>query len=240
MFNVMLVEDLDEAQLVVKRALTNASIELEIKSTVKESLDFVKSEMFTKMNLILLDLSLPDGDGFTVLDSIRTSQNPQVPVFLLTSDDDLDSKVSAFNLGADDYLIKPISGTELKARVEMRIKKTVGLKTQNTRISNGGLKLDLSLMRASVEVNNASNVLPLTAKEFKILALLMQNEGVVFSRQDLVKSVWGDGIHVLERTVDSHIFGLRKKMKAFASKVECIPNVGYRYLSQSENETKKK
>lgn len=240
MFNVMLVEDLEEAQIVVKRALVNSSINLITKTTVKDSQDFIKSDKFSNMNLVLLDLGLPDGDGFTVLESIRSSANSQVPVFLLTSDDDLDSKVNAFNLGADDYLIKPVSGTELKARIEMRIKKSIGQKVTANQLSNRGLKLDLSLMRASVDINNTFQVLPLTAKEFKILALLMQNEGKVFSRQDLVNSVWGDGVHVLERTVDSHIFGLRKKLNTYANKVECIPNVGYRYLSQPENETGKK
>lgn len=231
--NVLLVEDLDECQIVVKRALANSSIELTIAKTLKEAQTLIRSNSEIKYDLVILDISLPDGEGLSILEEIRTTTGDTVPVFLLTSDSDLDSKVTAFNLGADDYLTKPISGAELRARVEMRLKKTAGQRNQQTKIQKGNLALDVSLMRVSLIENNEQKILPLTSKEFKILALLTQHEGQVYSRHDLVKHVWGDSIHVQERTVDSHIFGLRKKLGSYADYIECIPHVGYRFIGQA-------
>ena len=228
MFKVLLVEDIEECQLVVKRALANAGCELVIASTLKDALEKARSN--TDFHLTILDIGLPDGEGMSVLEEMRHSR-PLMPIFLLTSFNDLDSKVTAFNLGADDYLVKPISAIELRARVEMRLKKTHAVLTPQTTIRKGGLALDLSVLRAHIESEGEAHPLQLTAKEFKILALLMQNEGRVYARQDLVKSIWGNDVHILERTVDSHIFGLRKKLKAHSACIECIPHVGYRFLS---------
>lgn len=234
MHRVLLVEDLEECQVVVKRALANTSIELTTVSTLKKAFEIIRSTKGFKFDLLILDLGLPDGDGITLLEEVRSREGGQTPVFLLTSHSELDAKVTAFNLGADDYLIKPISGVELRARVEMRLKKSGSFNKSKNQIVKGDLVLNISLLRASIKSGEQEKNIPLTAKEFKILAHLAQNEGTVFTRQDLVKSVWGD-VHILERTVDSHIFGLRKKLDAFAGYVECIPNVGYRFITHPQS-----
>ena len=152
----------------------------------------------------------------------------------------MDSKVTAFNLGADDYLVKPISGVELRARVEMRLKKSTHLQTVQNKLVKGNLILDVALLRASVQEGDQTKTVPLTAKEFKILTVLAQNERQVYSRQNLVKHVWGDSIHIQERTVDSHIFGLRKKLGLYGDYIECIPHAGYRFVGPTApNDSKK-
>ncbi len=154
MFKVLLVEDIEECQLVVKCALANAGCELVIASTLKDALEKARSN--TDFHLTILDIGLPDGEGMSVLEEMRHSR-PLMPIFLLTSSNDLDSKVTAFNLGADDYLVKPISAIELRARVEMRLKKTHAVLTPQTTIRKGGLALDLSVLRAHIIQRRSSS-----------------------------------------------------------------------------------
>ncbi len=113
----------------------------------------------------------------------------------------------------------------------MRIKKASSHSSLAGPFVRGALKLDLSLLRAHVGPSKNASPLPLTTKEFKILATLAQNEDKVYSRQDLVKSVWGEGVHIQERTVDCHIFGLRKKLGDYSDYIECIPSAGYRFVN---------
>jgi len=155
--------------------------------------------------------------------------NKETPVFFLSSKAELDSKVTAFNLGADDYIVKPINPVELRARVEMRLKKSKSVVTDV--VVRGDLTIELSLLKGSRMIDGSSRDMQLTAKEFKILAFLVQNENKVFSRANVVEAVWGGGLHVLDRTVDSHIYGLRKKMGPIAYYVDCIPGAGYRFIA---------
>jgi DNA-binding response OmpR family regulator len=222
---VLLVEDAEEYQLIVSRALANADIDLSIATSLAEAHQIAK-DFGSQIDLAILDLVLPDGDGLAVLEDLRI-YGFNSPVFFLSSEAKLDAKLTAFNLGADDYIVKPINPLELRARVEMRLKK------KNSRlpetIVRGELTIEPMLLRGSRLVNNRPADLQLTAKEFKILTFLLQNEGQVFSRSQVVEAVWGSGVHVLDRTVDSHIHGLRKKMGPISPYIECIPSAGYRF-----------
>jgi DNA-binding response OmpR family regulator len=99
----------------------------------------------------------------------------------------------------------------------------------------GELVLKPSLLKAHIRENSQETPVELTAKEFKILYFLAKSEGQVFSRDELVKAVWGDSVHVLSRTVDSHVYGLRKKLRTLAHYIEAVPGVGYRFQSPNGN-----
>ncbi|RYZ84065.1 MAG: response regulator transcription factor [Proteobacteria bacterium] len=229
MTNVLVIEDREENQTFVKRALANASVEISVLKTFKEAAKFIRGEGLSKISMIILDLDLPDGDGLELLEDISRVAGDKLPVFIWTHRDQLDDRVTAFNLGADDYLPKTMSGVEFRARVQMRLKKCSVRDTPETVLSKGDIKIDTSILTAFFQKGTKTKPIGLTAKEFRILALLMKHEGRVFTRQDLVKLIWGDSVHVLERTIDSHIFGLRKKLENHSSVIECIPNVGYRF-----------
>jgi DNA-binding response OmpR family regulator len=234
MHNVVLVEDSEEYQLIVSRSLANAGIALHIASSYREVAKVLSHLGHSKIDLAILDLVLPDGDGFQVLEDLRhAGMNRETPVFFLSSQAELDSKVTAFNLGADDYIVKPINPVELRARVEMRLKKSKSVVADV--VVRGELTIELSLLKGSRLVDGVPKDMQLTAKEFKILAFLVQNENKVFSRANVVEAVWGNGLHVLDRTVDSHIYGLRKKMGPIAHYIDCIPGAGYRFISPSLN-----
>ena len=227
MSRVLLVEDSEECQLVVNRALSNANIELLVAGSCQELREMIKNSGLN-FDLAILDLVLPDGDGFHVLEDLRSAGMPsETPVFFLTSQSELNSKLTAFNLGADDYLVKPIVPGELRARVEMRLRKSNASVSEV--LNRGELSIEMTVLRAFRNAQGKTTDLALTAKEFKILAFLVQHDNKVFTRAELVSAVWGNDVHILDRTVDSHIYGLRKKLGGIASYVECIPGAGYRF-----------
>lgn len=230
-FKVLLVEDSEECQLLVKKSLSKSKVEITSAFTIAEAHRYIDSLVSSSIDLVLLDLALPDGDGLELLKHLHTHEFlSSAPIFLLTSNEDLSSKITAFGFGAEDYLVKPVNPLELKARVEMRLRKTTLNKKNLEMVQKGRLTLDLSVMKASIRMGTHDQTLELTAKEYKILSFLIQNEGTVFSRSELVKNIWGNKIHVLDRTVDSHVCGLRKKLMEYSGCVESVPGAGYRFV----------
>lgn len=229
MYRILLVEDSAPCYTVASRALAKPEVEITWAKTVSEALGTIEQNGHS-IDLVLLDLMLPDGDGLAVLDHLQNQDAfREIPVLLLTGKEDLASKVSAFSLGADDYITKPINPMELWARVEGRLRKNADRKGKTDHIKRGDLVIDLPILKASLRHGNELRDLDLTAKEFKILVALVKNEAKVLGRADLVKAVWGDSTHVISRTVDSHICGLRRKLGAHAHYIENIPGTGYRF-----------
>lgn len=223
----MFVEDSEECCLVVSRALANADIDLVTSSTISGAVEFVRNGL--RPDLIILDLGLPDGDGFTALEKMRNSGiETTTPVFFLTSVSELESKVTAFNLGADDYIVKPVSPVELRARVAARLRKN-DKKAVAEFLRQGDLSIDLAKVKVYLAENGLPRQVELTSKEFKILSWLMQNQDRVFSRKELVSSIWGSTVHLSVRTIDSHICSLRKKLKSAGRYIKNVPGSGYKF-----------
>lgn len=228
MHKILLIEDTLECQLVVNRALLNMEAHLVISATLDEAFICLKKAENDPFDLIVLDSSLPDGEGIEVLEYLHSNHpDHDAATILLTSNSDLSMKVAAFNLGAEDYLVKPINPIELRARIEMRLRKKKNRRASSKDCVRGMLTLDPSLMKARIQKANGDSEVDLTSKEFKILYRLALNHQKAFSRAELVKDVWGAKVHVLERTVDSHICAIRRKLGE--SFIECIPGVGYRF-----------
>ncbi|MEX2144626.1 MAG: response regulator transcription factor [Anaerolineales bacterium] len=188
----------------------------------------------TKPDLIVLDLMLPEVDGFDVTRILRKESS--VPILMLTARDDEIDRVLGLELGADDYLTKPFSMRELLARVKamlrrVRIGKEEAIpptgqagKTLNT----GNLQIDL--LRHEVQLDN--KVIPLKPKEFDLLLFFMQNLGQVFTRDQLLEQVWGWEFSGGSRTVDVHVRWLRSKIEKDPeqpARVITVRGVGYRF-----------
>tara|TARA_B110001454_G_C12723270_1_gene436148 strand:- start:25561 stop:26274 length:714 start_codon:yes stop_codon:yes gene_type:complete len=227
MYKVLLVEDSEESRLVVSKALANSDIALVIADS-KQNLNLLLENQDANFDLVIVDIVLPDGTGFEVFEILQThGLKKETPVFFLTSSSELESKLLAFNLGADDYLVKPISPVELRARVETKLRKSKQITADV--ITKGDLRVELSLLKAYQVKESRKIEMPLTATEFKILAFLMQNENSTFSQEELIRAVWGKDVHILAKTVVSHVYGLRKKLGAESVYIENIPHVGYRF-----------
>jgi len=176
-------------------------------------------------NVVILDLMLPDIQGTEVLRRIRADRDTAaIPVLLLTARGEEVDRVVGFELGADDYVVKPFSPRELVLRVGALLRR-VGDPADVPAppvLEHSGIRLDAG--RHAVAVDGRG--IDLTPLEFKLLTCFMERPGRVLSRNDLLESVWGDSVYVTDRTVDTHIKRLRSKLDT--DLIETVRGVGYR------------
>jgi len=182
-------------------------------------------------DLIILDLMLPVLDGLSVCRKIRETSN--VPIIMLTAKSEGSDKLIGFEYGADDYLTKPFDILELKARIRVILRRTGSEKNRESLLSAGHIRVD-SLQRTAYA---GDEPVELTAKEFDLLVMLMKNQGRVFSRENLLNSVWGYEYPGDIRTVDVHIRRLREKLEMDDANPEYILTkwgVGYYFKAQED------
>lgn len=178
-------------------------------------------------DLLILDAMLPGLDGFQLVERLRNLQACRlVPIIMATAKGNEADKVRALDCGADDYLVKPFSMIELVARVKAVLRRCC---SKHSSFSLDGLILDMDAH--SVSING--DALPLTYKEFRLLALFLANPGKAFSREQLLAKIWEDEYSRESRTVDMHIRSLRRKLGSLGGYIETVHHVGYR-LSQNK------
>jgi DNA-binding response OmpR family regulator len=197
-----------------------------------EGLRLARTEPF---DLVVLDLMLPGLDGVTVCRAIRRERlNGDVPILMLTARREESDKVLGLESGADDYLTKPFGVRELVARVRALLRRprasrlAAGAPDTAQPVTAGGLTVDPARRQARTD----GREIDLTAHEFDLLYLLASNRGIVFSREALVQRVWGDDTHVTERSVDTLIKRLRKKIEPDPEAPQLILTVwgaGYKF-----------
>jgi len=181
-----------------------------------------------KFDLILLDLMLPDGSGLDLCKKIKSnSETEATPIIILTAKDDEVDKVVGFELGADDYVTKPFSVRELILRIKAILKRSDTKTKEVVEVERqfGDLKIDVD----SHEVHVDSQLIELTALEFRLLKELVDKRGRVQSRDQLLSEVWGYNAEVTTRTVDTHIKRLREKLGSMGKYVQTIRGVGYKF-----------
>jgi DNA-binding response OmpR family regulator len=177
-----------------------------------------------KPDLVLLDIMLPDADGLEICKSIRAhAELAHIPVIFLTARASETDRIVGLELGANDYIVKPFFVRELLARIKIQFR---GQTTAGRLLRAASLELD----RSSCEVRLDGSPLTLTATEFRLLEFLMSRPGVVFSREQLLDSVWGHDRAVTDRTVDVYILRLRQKIEADPANPALIRSVrGFGY-----------
>ena len=177
--------------------------------------------------LILLDIMLPGEDGITLLKRLRSGAGTgEIPVIMATAKGTEYDKVIGLDLGADDYIVKPFGMMEMVSRVKAVLRRSV--KENKEMIRVGEIRMDLG----SREVRVSADPVRLTLKEFDLLRLLMENQGRVYSRQQMLDLVWGTGFVGESRTVDVHIGTLRTKLGPCGEYIETVRGVGYRLRSR--------
>jgi len=173
--------------------------------------------------LVILDVMLPGEDGLTILNRLRSMpQTADVPVIMATAKDSEYDKVIGLDSGADDYLAKPFGMMEMISRIKAVLRRT-GSK-QNTTLACGPIRLDEGKHSVSVDVKPVT----LTLKEYDLLKLFMENPGRVFTRDNLLATVWGLDFAGETRTVDVHIGTLRTKLENAGGMIQTVRGVGYK------------
>jgi two-component system phosphate regulon response regulator PhoB len=182
-------------------------------------------------DLILLDLMLPDMAGTEVCRAIRkVDATRNTPVVMLTAKGEEIDRVVGFEVGADDYVVKPFSVRELILRIRAVLRRTGAPETQVEAIVFGILRLDLAAHRCWISDSEAN----LTALEFKLLRKLLERRGRVQTREVLLADVWGFSADVTTRTVDTHVKRLRQKIGDAGRYIETLRGVGYRFRSEAD------
>ncbi|MGA7836856.1 MAG: response regulator transcription factor [Ignavibacteriaceae bacterium] len=186
-------------------------------------------KLIEKPDLIILDIMMPRLDGFEVFKKIREKEEFQnTPIIFLTAKSGEIDEIKGLELGASDYIQKPISPKKLIARVKSNLRKnSAGDTSEPAKINIGPLEIDRE--NYTVHINKEEKFLP--RKEFEILYFLASNPGRVYSRDALLKAVWGPDIYVVDRTVDVHIRKIREKLGDNADLIETIKGVGYKFKS---------
>ncbi|MDE0470712.1 MAG: response regulator transcription factor [Ekhidna sp.] len=179
-----------------------------------------------KPNLILLDIMMPKQDGVETCRQMR--EIPEIAnsfVIFLTARSEEYSEVVAFDMGADDYITKPIKPRALISRINALFRRKSKKKKESNKITIGDLLID----RTSYTIKNGEDRISLPKKEFDLLYFLAQNPGKVFSRDELLQSVWGTDVYVLIRTVDVHVQKVREKIGK--EHIITVKGVGYKFKS---------
>ena len=202
---IVVVEDDPNIADLVELYLRRESFRVLQATDAGQALDVVSRE---RPRLVVLDLGLPGQlDGFDVCRRLR--ENGSVPVLILTARDSEIDRVLGLELGADDYVTKPFSPRELVARVKAILRRVDGPRRDDPDVLvTGGVEVDIGRREARVD----GRAVPLAAREFELLAYLVENAGLALTRPQLLDGVWGPGWYGDERTVDVHVRQLRKKL----------------------------
>ncbi|WP_438028873.1 winged helix-turn-helix domain-containing protein [Sorangium sp. So ce233] len=194
-------------------------------ATVATTLAAAEREI-DKADLIILDLMLPDGSGFDLIGQVRRSA-ARAAIIVLSSRDSEADRVAALETGADDYVTKPFSPREIVARVRAVLRRAA----RPPLTSDASAPLPLAVDEATRRAHVNGQKVDLTRVEFDLLACMLAAPGRVFTRAQLIDRVWGDGFAITDRTIDSHVKGLRKKVVEAggdADLIETVRGVGYR------------
>lgn len=218
---IYLVEDDDSIRELVIYTLQTTGLPAKGFSCAREFWEAMKEEL---PSMALLDIMLPDEDGLSILRKLRDSRpTAKLPVIMLTAKGTEYDKVVGLNSGADDYIPKPFGMMELVARVKALLRRTEP-ETKSGSYRLGSVFVDLGKHIVKVD----GEIISLTYKEFELLVFLMENEGIVLTRDQLLSKIWGYDFDGETRTVDVHIRTLRQKLGEASRYIETIRGVGYK------------
>lgn len=219
--HVLIVEDEAEIQASLRALLEREGYVVSVAGSVAEG----RRALAGSPDLVLLDWRLPDGEGIDLLRELRKTSD--LPVVMVTARVDVIDKVLGLEIGADDYVTKPVEPRELLARVRARLRPKARTETTKARaLAHAGVSLDLDTRTVTFEGAEIAT----TRMEFNLLALFVENPGRVFSREELLNKVWGYERTPSTRTVDTHVVQLRTKLRP--ELIESLRGIGYRFVKE--------
>jgi len=226
---ILIVDDESDICEILQYNLETEGYEVMIANSAEEALELPLQDF----SLILLDVMMGEISGFQLARKMK--DNPataHIPIIFITALDQEDNKVKGLNIGADDYIAKPLSMKEVKARVRAVLRRTAHIQPREAITASSdhiicyeGIRLDLNAKIVTVD----GQVLLLTKLEYELLTFLLQHPGKVFSREDLLAHCWPQDVYVLDRTVDVNITRLRKKIGRYGKQIKTRIGYGYSF-----------
>ncbi|MEL7072001.1 MAG: response regulator transcription factor [Cyanobacteria bacterium J06634_6] len=224
--NILIAEDEPRISSFIQKGLNAHGFTVTVAGNAAETISFILN---AEIDLLLLDLGLPDKDGHQVVAEVR-GQGATLPIIILTARDDIKDKVTGLEGGADDYMTKPFRFEELLARVRLRLRQpaaiasseSAGTLTEVQKLQYGSVKLDLLTRQVQVD----SKTIDLPAREFKLIETFLRHPKQILSREQLLDRVWGYDYNPGSNIVDVYIGYLRKKIGS--DLIETVRGMGYR------------
>lgn len=224
-YRILVVDDEEDLCEILKFNLETEGFEVDTANSAEEAL---KKDL-SVYNLLMLDIMMGEISGFRMANIIRKDENKaKIPIIFLTAKDTENDRLTGFNLGADDYISKPFSIREVIARVKAVLRRTAVTDDSNQEILSFD-QLSINIPQKKVTINGEE--ITLTKKEFEILKLLLEHQGHVFSREEILSRVWSDEVYVLDRTIDVNITRLRKKIGIYGKNI--VTRLGYGYCFEN-------
>ncbi len=227
MKKILLVDDEKDIVEFLKYNLEQEDYEVVVGYDGEEALE----KLDETPDLIILDIMMPKLDGFEACKRIREKKDfEHTPIIFLTAKAGEANEIKGLELGASDYIQKPISPKKLIARVKSNLRKAesfINYKSQPVKVKYGPIEIDKE--KYEVYIDGEKKIFP--RKEFEVLYFLTNNPGRVFGREILLKEIWGADVYVVDRTVDVHVRKIREKLENHADLIETIKGVGYRLKS---------
>ena len=223
MSKILIVDDEARIRDIIKTYLEFDGFEVEEAENGEIAVNMVKANDYDS---IIMDVMMPVMDGYKALEAVKKDY-PNLPVIMLTAKGEEYDRLEGFDLGADDYVVKPFSPKEIVARVKLLVRKYQAVKPASTSndLSIPGIRIDEAAHIVYVDDNKIST----TPKEFDLLVYFMRNRNIALSREQLLDSVWGDSGDSDDRTVDAHIKMLRKNIAPYSKYIVTVWGVGYKF-----------
>ncbi|MCD8501038.1 MAG: response regulator transcription factor [Bacillaceae bacterium] len=224
-FHILVADDEKEILELVSSYLMKEGY---LVSAAHDGCEVLKKMRGTTFDLIMLDILMPNQDGFKTCERIREMSN--VPIIMLTAKSDERDRIHGMKIGADDYIVKPFSPKELLVRIEAMLRRANDFNiVPSTELDFDGIKVNLKARKLLIQ----DQMIDLTKKEYDLLVYLLKNEGQVFSRETLLEDVWGtDSLKGTLRTVDTHIKTIRYKLGDKGKQLKTVYGVGYMFEVQ--------
>lgn len=221
-YRILIVDDEEDLCEILQFNLEGEGFQTEIAYSAEEALTRDPGSF----HLILLDVMMGEISGFKFAQQLRKEMGLSIPIIFITAKAQEDDLLTGFSLGADDYITKPFSVKEVLVRVKAVLKRSPA---ENIALDSRMVvdALDLNLKKRRLKIRNVE--VELTRKEFDILALLMQREGYLLSREEILQRVWDERTIVTQRTVDVHVTRLRKKLGEYGRYIRNKPGYGYAF-----------
>ncbi len=218
---ILVVDDESRIRKLIKDYLRRSGYEVIEASDGEEALEiFYKTK---DISLIILDVMMPNLDGWEVLKEIRESS--KVPIIMLTAKSEEEDELNGYSLGADEYVLKPFSPKVLVARVEAVLRRSLGEETSI--IERDGIRIDENAHEVTVDGKSVE----LSVREYDLLKYFMKNPGIALSREKILNSVWDYDYYGDARTIDTHVKKLRSKLLDKGDLIKTIWGVGYKFGS---------
>ncbi len=227
MYKILVVDDEERIRQIVRKY---AEFEGHEVTEAADGMEAVKLCREKKFDIIIMDIMMPELDGFSACREIR--KTCQTPIIMLSARGEEYDKINGFSLGIDDYVVKPFSPKELMLRIDAVMKRTIAASTPapdaHEVFETGGLKADITARTVTIDGKR----IDMSPKEYDLFFYMLKNRNIALSREKLITEVWGYDFYGDDRTLDTHIKLLRKSLGDYSGLIVTLRGVGYRFDSK--------